>query len=134
MTKTLKSITSPNVMKPIGPYSHVVTFGDWITISAIAGVNPTTGELAGPDVKSQTEQILNAFEILLEAAGSNLEHIAHVNVFLKSMDDFSEMNEVYEKRMGVWRPARTCIAVSDLPKPGARLTMNLTAVTAAKNT
>lgn len=129
----LKSTTSPRVMKPIGPYSHVVSCGDWITISAIAGVNPATGELAGPDVRSQTLQILGAFEILLEMAGSDLQHAVQINVFLKTMDDFAEMNEAYAEKMALWRPARTCIAVLDLPKPGARLTMNLTAVTIGAN-
>jgi 2-iminobutanoate/2-iminopropanoate deaminase len=58
-----------------------------------------------------------------------LEHITHVNVFLKDMQDFEEMNKAYVEGMGSHRPARTVIGVSELPKPGVLLTMNLTAVT-----
>ena len=94
-----------------------------------AGVNPATGQLAGPDVYSQAKQILESFRIMLESAGSDLNHIIHVNVFLKDMRDFEEMNRAYIDMMGDHRPARTVIGVAELPKPGVLLTMNLTAVT-----
>ena len=117
-------------MVPVGPYSRIAKVGEWITISGTAGVDPATGELAGPDVASQTTQILEGFEAMLASVGSNLDHIVHINVFLKSMDDFEAMNAAYATRMGHRRPARTTVAVTDLPKSGALLTMNLTAVTA----
>jgi 2-iminobutanoate/2-iminopropanoate deaminase len=66
---------------------------------------------------------------MLDAVGSDLEHVVHVNVFLKQMSDFDEMNAAYVGKMGDHRPARTVIGVSDLPKPGVLVTMNLTAVT-----
>ena len=97
-------------------------------ISATAGVDPETNELAGADVASQAERILLSFERLLAAAGSDLAHVLHINVFLKDMSDFSDMNEAYARYMGELRPARTVVSVSDLPKPGALLTMNLTAI------
>jgi 2-iminobutanoate/2-iminopropanoate deaminase len=100
-----------------------------VSISGTAGVNPATGELAGEDVFSQTVQILETFTVMLAAAGSDLDHVLHVNVFLKDMRDFHEMNRAYVEKMGHHRPARTVIGVHDLPKPGACLTMNLTAVT-----
>lgn len=116
-------------MEPIGPYSHIAKVGHFITIGGTAGVNPETGELAGPDIASQTKQILDAFEIMLASIGSGLDHIIHINIFLADMDDFAAMNTAYAEKMGNHRPARTAIAVSSLPKPGALLTMNLTAVT-----
>ena len=61
--------------------------------------------------------------------GSSLDHVLHVNVFLKDMRDFEDMNRAYVEMMGRHRPARTVIGVNELPKPGALLTMNLTAVT-----
>ena len=94
-------------------------------------MDPQTGELAGPDVGSQTKQILDAFETMLSAAGSDLDHIIHINIFLADMQDFASMNAAYEAKMGARRPARTAVAVTGLPKPGALLTMNLTAVTKA---
>jgi len=66
---------------------------------------------------------------MLSSVGSDLEHIVHVNVFLRRMSDFEAMNEAYVEKMGDHRPARTVIGVSELPKPGVLLTMNLTAVT-----
>ena len=95
-------------------------------------MNPNTGQLAGPDVYSQTKQILESFRVMLEAVASDLNHVVHVNVFLKDMRDFDEMNRAYVEVMGNHRPARTVIGVNELPKPGVRLTMNLTAVTKDK--
>lgn len=117
-------------MVPIGPYSHIAVVGDWITIGAVAGVDTKTGTLSGPNIGAQTRQILDAFETMLASVGSDLDHIVHITVFLKDMDDFAAMNEAYAQKMQTRRPARTAIAVSDLPKPGALLTMNLTAVKA----
>ncbi len=65
---------------------------------------------------------------MLEAAGSDLAHIVHLNVFLLHMLDFEEMNRAYVDVLGDHRPARTVIGVNELPKPGVLLTMNLTAV------
>ena len=124
----VKWFTPAGTMAPIGPYSHVAVTGDFITIGGVAGVDPATGELAGPDVTSQTVQILRAFETMLDAAGSDLDHIIHINIFLDDMALFEEMNAAYVSVLGDRRPARTAIGVKDLPKPGALLTMNLTAV------
>jgi 2-iminobutanoate/2-iminopropanoate deaminase len=66
---------------------------------------------------------------MLDTVGSDLEHVVHVNVFLEQVSDFDEMNTVYVEKMGDHRPARTVIGVSELPKPGILVTMNLTAVT-----
>jgi 2-iminobutanoate/2-iminopropanoate deaminase len=66
---------------------------------------------------------------MLASVGSDLEHVVHVNVFLKRMSDFEAMNAAYVEKMGEHRPARTVIGVSELPKPGILVTMNLTAVT-----
>src|SRR5438874_1563446 len=116
-------------MEPIGPYSHVAKVGPLVSLSGTAGVDPATGQLAGSDVYSQARQILESFRVLLESVGSDLSHVLHVNVFLKDMRDFEEMNRAYVEVLGEHRPARTVIGVSELPKPGALLTMNLTAVT-----
>lgn len=121
--------TPPNTPAPIGPYSHIAKVGQFITIGGTAGFDPATAQLAGPDVTSQTKQILASFSVMLQSAGSSLDHVIHVNVFLKDMRDFEDMNRAYAEMMGDHRPARTVIGVNELPKPGIRLTMNLTAVT-----
>jgi len=79
-------------------------------------------------VYAQTQQILDSFAVMLESVGSDLQHVLHVTIFLKDMQDFETMNQAYAEKMGEHRPARTVIGVNDLPKPGVLLTMNLTAV------
>jgi 2-iminobutanoate/2-iminopropanoate deaminase len=121
--------TPPNTPTPIGPYSHIARVGEFITIGGTAGVNPATGELAGGDVYLQAKQILDSFAVMLASVGSDLSHVLHINVFLLSVRDFEDMNRAYVEKMGDHRPARTVIGVNELPKAGALLTMNLTAVT-----
>jgi len=125
----VETSTPPNTPTPIGPYSHIAVVGEFITIGATAGVDPATGQLAGPDIGSQARQILDTFRVMLASVGSDLEHVIHVNVFLKQMSDFEAMNAAYVEKMGEYRPARTVIGVSELPKLGVLVTMNLTAVT-----
>jgi 2-iminobutanoate/2-iminopropanoate deaminase len=129
MTNTVETSTPENTPTPIGPYHHIAKVGPFITIGGTAGVNPGTGQLAGPDVYSQAKQILESFQIMLHSVNSDLDHVIHINVFLKNMRDFEEMNRAYVDMMGNHRPARTVIGVAELPKPGVLLTMNLTAVT-----
>lgn len=131
MSRPVETSTPPNTPAPIGPYSHIAKVGSFITIGGTAGVDPASGELAGPDVFSQTKRILESFRVMLESVGSDLNHVVHVNVFLKDVRDFEEMNRAYVQTMEEHRPARTVIGVNDLPKPGALLTMNLTAVVRA---
>ena len=126
---TVETSTPPQTPTPIGPYSHIAKVGPWITIGGVAGVDPATGELAGPDVGAQTRMIIDSFATMLRSVGSDLEHVVHVNVFLADMADFDAMNDAYAEKLGDHRPARTVIGVHELPKPGLRLTMNLTAVT-----
>ena len=129
MSSRVETFTPANTPHPIGPYNHIAKVGQFISIGGTAGVNPATGELAGPDAYSQTKQILESFQVMLESVGSDLNHVMHVNVFLKDMQDFENMNRAYIEKIGEHRPARTVIGVNELPKPGVRLTMNLTAVT-----
>jgi 2-iminobutanoate/2-iminopropanoate deaminase len=121
--------TPTNTPTPIGPYSHVARVGQFIAIGGTAGVDPATGVLAGDDVEAQTRQIIDNLKVMLESADSDLDHVVHVNVFLKEMADFEAMNGTYVARFGGHRPARTVIGVRELPKSGVLLTMNVTAVT-----
>jgi 2-iminobutanoate/2-iminopropanoate deaminase len=129
MSPLVETSTPANTPKPIGPYNHIAKVGSFITIGGTAGVDPATNQLAGADVASQTKQILDSFRVMLESVGSDLNHVVHINIFLKNMSDFEEMNRAYIEKMGDHRPARTVIGVHELPKPGVLLTMNLTAVT-----
>ncbi|MBA4383243.1 MAG: reactive intermediate/imine deaminase [Anaerolinea sp.] len=128
MSPRVETSTPKNTPHPIGPYNHIAKVGQFITIGGTAGVDPATGMLAGPDAYSQAKQILESFRVMLESVESDLDHVIHINVFLKNMQDFENMNRAYIEKMGDYRPARTVIGVNELPKPGVMLTMNLTAV------
>ena len=128
MSSKVETLISPDVMTPIGPYSHIAKTNGLIMISAIAGVDPATGALAGDDIASQTRQIVKSFEVMLASVNSDLAHIMHVTVFLTDMENFKAMNDAYAVAMGDHCPARSAVAVSAVPKPGALVTMNLTAV------
>ena len=125
----VETFTPANVMKPIGPYSHIARAGSFIAISGTAGVDAATGDFAGPDAYSQARQILKSLRSMLEGVDSDLDHVLHVNVFLKNAADFEEMNRAYREAFGTHLPARTVVAVAELPKKQALMTMNLTAVT-----
>lgn len=125
----VETSTPPGTPTPIGPYSHIARVGAWITIGGTAGFDPATDALAGPDVASQVRRILESFRVMLASVDSDLAHVVHVHVFLRDMTDFEAMNAAYVEAMGAHRPARTVIGVAELPKPGVRVTMNLTAVT-----
>ena len=99
MSSKVEYSTPDNTMAPIGPYSHIAKAGQFLTIGATAGVDPKTGQLAGPDIASQTKQILDMFETMLTSVGSDLDHIMHINVFLADMDDFAAMNAAYRGKM-----------------------------------
>ncbi|MCP5198281.1 MAG: RidA family protein [Gammaproteobacteria bacterium] len=128
MAYIVETSTPPGTPTPIGPYHHIAKVGPFVSIGGTAGVDPATGQLAGSDTYSQAVQILKSFQVMLQSVGSDLNHVLHINVFLKDIRDFDEMNRAYIKMMGDHRPARTVIGVSELPKPGVLLTMNLTAV------
>jgi 2-iminobutanoate/2-iminopropanoate deaminase len=123
----IETITPAGFFEPIGPYSHVTRVGPFISVSGTPGVDPATKDFAGTDAYSQARQIVRNFRLMLAEAGASLNDVMHVNVFLKRVEDFQEMNRGYAEEFGAHRPARTVICVADLPKQGALMTMNLTA-------
>jgi 2-iminobutanoate/2-iminopropanoate deaminase len=129
MGHSLRTFTPSNLPQPLGPYSHIARAGQLVTISAIAGMDPETGKLVGPDAYSQAKQILKLCEVMLAAAGSDLDHVVHINLFLKKMQDLEEVGRAYDEVVSPDRPAGTVVVVPDLPKPGALVTMSLIAIT-----
>ena len=124
----VETLTPDNVMMPIGPYSHIAKAGPFVWISGTAGVDSLTGLLAGPDAYAQARADPERLRTMLESVGSDMEHVMHVHVFLKNMDDFEEMNRAYGEAFGKHLPARTVVGVGALPKKDALMTMNLNAV------
>lgn len=102
--------------KPIGPYSQAVRAGGFLFVSGQVSFNPATSEMTGTDAAQQTQRVLENVKAILEAGGSNLHHVVKTTVFLKDMNDFSAMNEVYAKYFTAAPPARSTVQVSRLPK------------------
>jgi 2-iminobutanoate/2-iminopropanoate deaminase len=102
--------------KPIGPYSQAIRANGFLFLAGQVALDPKTGELAGADIRQQTERTLENVKGILEAAGSNLHHVVKTTVFLKDMNDFAAMNEVYGKYFAAAPPARSTVQVSRLPK------------------
>ncbi|HEY5884743.1 MAG TPA: Rid family hydrolase [Pyrinomonadaceae bacterium] len=128
MPSRIQTLTPSNLPSPLGPYSHIARAGQLITISAIAGMDPESGKIVSADAYSQAKQILRLCDVMLEAAGSDFAHVVHVNVFLKNMEHLEEVSRAYDDVVGAHGPAGTVVAVSDLPKRDALVTMSLTAV------
>ncbi len=102
--------------KPIGPYSQAIRANGFLYVSGQVALDPKTGDLAGADVRQQTERVLQNVKGILEAAGVNLGHVVKTTVFLKDMNDFPAMNEVYGGYFKAAPPARSTVQVSRLPK------------------
>jgi len=102
------------------PYNQAIRFGDLVFVAGQVGIGLETGELAGPTVEEQTEQIMQNMSAILEAAGSGLDNLVKTTVFLLDLADFAGMNEVYAKHVGDGPPARSTIGISQLPS-GARV-------------
>jgi 2-iminobutanoate/2-iminopropanoate deaminase len=102
--------------KPIGPYSQAIKANGFLYMSGQVALDPKTGEMVGATIAEQTERVMNNIKGIIEAAGSNLHHVVKTTVFLKDMNDFAAMNEVYAKSFPTAPPARSTVQVSRLPK------------------
>jgi 2-iminobutanoate/2-iminopropanoate deaminase len=111
-------IHANNLPKPVGPYSPGMGFERLIFVSGQGATDPSTGRLAGTTVAEQTEQCLKNVQAILEAGGSNLQHVLRCGVFLIDMGEFENMNGVYMRMFGSHRPARTTIQAAGLPGEG----------------
>ena len=102
--------------KPIGPYSQGVRANGFLFISGQVSFDPATSEMTGTDAAQQTQRVMENLKAILEAAGSNFHHVVKTTVFLKDMNDFAAMNEVYGRYFTAAPPARSTVQVARLPK------------------
>ena len=116
MSHKLQKIETEKAPKAIGPYSQAVSSGQIVFLSGQLPIDPQTGELIQGDIKAHTNQVLSNLEAVLKAAGLSFEHIARMDVFLKNLDDFADMNEEIAKRLTqAVKPARQTIQAAKLP-------------------
>jgi 2-iminobutanoate/2-iminopropanoate deaminase len=109
-------VTTDRGPKPIGPYSQAIKANGFIYLSGQVALDPKTGEITGAEIRQQTERVLENIKGILEAAGGNLHHVIKTTVFLKDMNDFPTMNEIYARYFTSAPPARSTVQVSRLPK------------------
>ena len=112
MSKIVETDKAP---KAIGPYSQAVVCGNVIYTSGQIAINPETGNVEAETIEAQTEQVCKNIKELLLASGSGIEKVVKTTCFLKNMEDFATFNAVYEQYF-VSKPARSCVAVKELPK------------------
>lgn len=113
---SLLHIATKNAPKAIGPYSQAVVANNLVFTAGSIPFLPDTMLIIPGDIKAQTRQALLNMQAVLVASGSDLEHVVKTTVFLKDMDDFADMNEVYAEIFGNARPARSAVEVARLPR------------------
>ena len=111
-----KHVLTANASKPIGPYSQAVIAGGLLFVSGQIPLDPATGELVGGDIEAQTEQVLKNLMAILKEAKAGPEHVVKATVFLRDMQDFPRMNEVYARYFGKEPPARSTVQAAALPR------------------
>ncbi|MFT5874623.1 MAG: 2-iminobutanoate/2-iminopropanoate deaminase [Clostridium sp.] len=109
-------ISTVNAPAALGPYSQAVKVGDLLYTSGQLAINAATGEFVNDDIRKATAQSLDNVKAILEEAGTTLDKVVKTLVFLKDMNDFAAMNEVYSQYFGTNPPARSCIQAGKLPK------------------
>jgi 2-iminobutanoate/2-iminopropanoate deaminase len=109
-------VVAPDAPKAIGPYSQAVVYGDLIYTAGQIALDPHSMEIVTGSITEQTERVLSNLDAVLKAAGSDLSRVLKTTVFLQTMADFAAMNEVYARRFGAHRPARSTVAAAGLPR------------------
>ena len=113
MVKTLHTDKAPAA---VGPYSQATEVNGFIFTSGQLPLVPETGELISDDIKKATARSLDNIKAILEEAGSSMDKVVKVNIFLDDVNDFAAVNEVYATYFTENKPARSCVEVANLPK------------------
>lgn len=108
-------ISTTNAPGAIGPYSQGIRYGNLLFVSGQTPLNPKTGKIVEGDVQAQTRQCLENIKAILEAAGTCLDNVLKTTVFIKDMNSFGKVNEIYAQYFSKNQPARSCVEVARLP-------------------
>ena len=112
----MKAISTTKAPAAIGPYSQAIEANGFVYASGQLPINPVTGQFAEGGIKEQTRQSLTNAQNILKEAGIDLSHVVKTTIFLSDIDNFAPMNEVYAEFFDAPYPARSAVAVKDLPK------------------
>ncbi len=113
----IKKIATENAPGAIGPYSQAIVCGNMLYTSGQIALDPATGNMVEKDITAQTERVMKNLEAVLAAAGTSFDKVVKTTCFLADITDFAAFNAVYGKYI-TSAPARSCVAVKDLPKGG----------------
>ena len=122
-----EAIQTDKAPKAIGPYAQAIKANDFIYTAGQIPIDPKTGNFVEGGINEQTRQVLENLKAVLVAAGSSLDQVVKATVFLRNMADFPAMNEVYGDYLGNAKPARSTVAVAELPR-GALVEIDLVAL------
>jgi len=122
-----EAILTDKAPKAIGPYAQAIKANGFIYTAGQIPIDPKTGNFVEGGINEQTRQVLENLKAVLAAAGSSLDQVVKATVFLKNMTDFPAMNEVYGEYLGTAKPARSTVAVAELPR-GALVEIDLVAL------
>ena len=111
-----KIVATDKAPAAIGPYSQAVQIGNLLFTSGMIPIDPATNTLVEGGIEVQAERALENVKALLEASGTSLDKVVKTVVFIKNMDDFAKVNEIYAKYFTKDFPARSCVEVARLPK------------------
>lgn len=112
----MKTISTANAPAAIGPYAQGNIAGGLLFASGQIPLDPETGEIVGSTIEEQTAQVMKNVAAILEAAGTDFDHVVKTTCFLNDMNDFAAFNAEYAKSFGEVRPVRSAVAVEKLPK------------------
>ena len=115
----MKTIATEGAPQAIGPYSQALVSGDLLFVSGQIPLDPATGALVSGGIEQAVERVFDNIQAILGAAGATLDDVVKTTVYLVRMSDFAAMNAVYARRFGSHRPARSTVAVAQLPKDAA---------------
>jgi len=115
-----RTIQTEQAPAAIGPYSQAIRIGDFLYTSGQIALDPESGIFLSGEIEEETEQTLKNISAILQAGGVNFENVIKTTVYLSDLNDFTRMNQVYEKYFSKNKPARACVQVAALPK-GARV-------------
>jgi len=124
---TREVVQTDNAPKAIGPYEQAIKASGFIYTAGQIPIDPKTGSFIEGGITAQTRQVLENLKAVLEAGGSSLDRVVKATVFLKNMADFAAMNDVYAQYLGGAKPARSTVAVAELPR-GALIEIDLVAL------
>lgn len=126
-TVSRRAVKTDTTRPSSAPLSPAIVAGDFVFVSGQLGTDPKTGEFAGAGLEEQANQVLTNLSAVLEAAGSDLNHVVKTTVFLADMNDFSAMNEIYRRYFKEDPPARSTVQVARLPR-NARIEIEAIAI------